>query len=136
MRKWKQQSLLKIKILPFRKSCSRLELFGTSFLLFISGRRKFLVRENNNYAKLYIYSLPLQKKKQNSWRHKTCVFKTQAPNFIFKYTFMLSFLAWLSTQTVVVITANYLLYLFLKETLQKTEVLFYFFFQKTIFICF
>ena len=44
---------------------------------------------------------------------------------------MLSFLAWLSTQTVVVITANYLLYLFLKETLRKTEVLFFFFFQKT-----
>ena len=42
---------------------------------------------------------------------------------------MLSFLAWLSTQTVVVMTANYLLYLFLKETLGKMEVLFYFFFK-------
>lgn len=105
---------------------------GQVFPLFISGRRKFLVRENNNYAKLYFY-IPLPKK-QNSWKKTslsiTCVFKTQAPDFVFKYTFMLSFLAWLSTQTVVVMTANYLLYLFLKETLGKTRSVILLFFFK------
>ena len=61
--------------------------------------------------------------------HNLCLQNLSSQFYLYVHIYAF-FLAWLSTQTVVVITANYVLYLFLKETLGKTEVLFYFFFKK------
>lgn len=60
MIEWKQQDPLKMKVLPFSKSCSRLLTIWDKFSSFISGRGKISVRETNSYPKLYFIFFPLK----------------------------------------------------------------------------